>query len=155
MDILRAGFLAGDLMVKHGMFIAGWTFVWDNAKRRFGQCRHGSKTIRVSRVLTELNSEEEFVDTVLHEIAHAKHGNCSRKQSHGYRWQAIAKSIGARPIRCHGSDVIEPTPKYIGTCLGCQVQVKRFKLTRRVREQSFHSRCARQHKESRIEWRKV
>ncbi len=86
---------------EHGLAVAGWTGGLDGAVQRFGVCRPGRRQITVSRHLAAINSEEEVLNTVLHEIAHAlafiEHG---RQCGHDHRWRAIATRIGARPRRC-------------------------------------------------------
>lgn len=152
MNLIEAEVLIQQEMTKHTMHFLGWRFEWDNAKRQFGQCRFGEKIIRMSRVLTELNSREDVLDTILHEIAHALIGP---QHHHDVFWQMKAKSIGAKPIRCYGAEIVEPTPKYIGACMSCGKEVKRYKLTRRVKHKSFHTSCLRAGKEAKMTWRKV
>lgn len=102
-------------LVEHGLAARGWTGALDNAERRFGICRPGRKEISLSRTLVSLNSEEEVLDTILHEIAHAlagiEHGdNCG----HDERWQAICRRIGARPERCYdGEEVNAPDAPWV------------------------------------------
>ncbi|OED38134.1 hypothetical protein AB833_20860 [Chromatiales bacterium (ex Bugula neritina AB1)] len=95
-------------MKKHGL--SGWTGGLDNARRRFGVCRFYQQQISLSRVLCELNSEEEVRDTILHEIAHAlaweRYGESC---GHDRRWKAICVEIGARPVACYDSGVVQPT----------------------------------------------
>ena len=69
MNLNDAKTLANELMNQHGLY--DWTFMFDDAKLRFGQCRHRSKEISLSRELTELNDVVHVKDTILHEIAHA------------------------------------------------------------------------------------
>ncbi|HQK32467.1 MAG TPA: SprT-like domain-containing protein, partial [Phycicoccus sp.] len=61
--------LARRLMFEHDL--TGWTVVADRAKTRAGVCRFAKRQIGLSRPLTELHSEAEVRDTILHEIAHA------------------------------------------------------------------------------------
>lgn len=87
-------------LAEHGLTERGWTGGLDNAVRRFGVCMPQRKRITLSRHLATINSDEETLDTVLHEIAHAlawvEYGeDCG----HDERWQAIAARIGARPER--------------------------------------------------------
>jgi predicted SprT family Zn-dependent metalloprotease len=94
-----------------------WSFAWDRALRRFGQCRYDDRQITLSRHLVELNSEWAVRDTVLHEIAHAL---ASRDAGHGAEWQRIATGLGARPRRVvDGTSVRLPAPAFVGECPGC------------------------------------
>ena len=99
--------LLNDKLDQHGLLAQGWTGSLDNAERRFGVCRPASKEISISRALASLNSNEEVLDTILHEIAHALAGietgeNCG----HDERWKAICRRIGARPERCYDSEEV-------------------------------------------------
>jgi len=85
---------------EHGLSELGWTGALDNALRRFGSCSRHAKRITLSRHLATINTDEETLDTVLHEVAHAlawvEHDeDCG----HDGRWQAIASRVGARPER--------------------------------------------------------
>ena len=94
-------------LAAHGLSGLGWTGKLDNAVRRFGTCRYRRKQITLSRHLATINTDEETLDTVLHEIAHAlafvEHGeDCG----HDERWKAIAARIGARPERTVDADEV-------------------------------------------------
>jgi predicted SprT family Zn-dependent metalloprotease len=92
--------LARTLMVQHGL--SGWTFRFDHARRRFGSCRYGQKTITLSRPLTLLNEEVQVRDTILHEISHA----LCPGEGHGPRWKAQCRRIGAKPVRCYTEQAV-------------------------------------------------
>ncbi len=102
-------------LTEHGLTAQGWTGSLDNAERRFGVCRPASKEISISRTLSALNSEEEVLDTILHEIAHALatieyRDNCG----HDERWKTICRRIGARPERCYdGEEVTAPDAPWV------------------------------------------
>ena len=108
-------------MKQHGLH--QWTFKFDNARSRFGCCKHSTKTISLSRILTELNDEENVKDTILHEIAHALAG---RKAGHSYRWKMVAENIGCSPSRTYDSEeVVTPRSKYTGICPNCDRKTQR------------------------------
>lgn len=99
--------LLGEKMSEHGLTARGWKGSLDQAERRFGVCRPAKKEISLSRPLIALNNEEEVLDTILHEIAHAlatieTGENCG----HDERWKAICRRIGARPERCYDSEEV-------------------------------------------------
>jgi predicted SprT family Zn-dependent metalloprotease len=102
-----------NLMDVHGL--AGWSFKWDRAKARIGQCDHKRKRITLSRPIAELWGPAGMRDTALHEIAHALAG---KEHGHDSTWKAICLRIGAVPERC--ADVADDAPlppaRYTGTC---------------------------------------
>lgn len=85
-------------------------FQWTRGKRQFGAAVfHGKKrTLRLSRPLVELNSEEEVRDVILHEIAHFLAGH---EAGHGPLWKRYAVLVGARPERCN-TTAATPEPAY-------------------------------------------
>lgn len=112
MDTTYAIQKARTLLDEYELF--DWTVKYDRAVTRFGQTVYGKKLITLSRPLTECNNEEEFTDTVLHEIAHALLGP---NHGHDQTWQKVAKSIG-----CNGERVkvaATPEPKYVAYCDTC------------------------------------
>ena len=109
----------------------GWTFEWSNKKNAFGACvRSGrrnrftgettlyNKRIQLSKWLVA-NSEstfEEWVDTMLHEIAHAIDVEIRGTSDHTYVWKSIASSVGARPERTTDVGINSNNSKYSITC---------------------------------------
>ena len=94
MDRFDAARLARRLLAEHGL--TGWTFAFNRRKRSLGLCRYGERRIELSVHLVDLNSDEEVLDTLLHEIAHAL---CGPKAGHGAGWRARCLELGARPER--------------------------------------------------------
>jgi predicted SprT family Zn-dependent metalloprotease len=124
MELREAETLAVELMNEYGLIEEGWTFKFDNAKRRFGLCSHRRKVISLSRYLVSLNGEWDVRDTILHEIAHALVG---RNVHHGPTWQQMAARIGAMPTRCYDKTVEQPTAKWEGRCPGCGKRITRLR----------------------------
>lgn len=110
MDLFNAERQARMLMAAHGL--TGWHFEWDNAARRFGRCTYSTKTISMSRQLTQQRSVEAVRNTMLHEIAHALVG-----AGHGHNevWRRKAIEIGCDGKRC-SSDKVEVQYKYVAKC---------------------------------------
>jgi predicted SprT family Zn-dependent metalloprotease len=115
----------------------GYSFKFDNARRRLGCCNYRTKTISLSKHLCLMNLDKvegKLKDTVLHELAHAfdvaLYGLSS---GHGPRWVRIAQSIGCDGQRCYSSeDVKEVTnSKYTHTCPTCGNTTPRHKKIRR------------------------
>jgi len=97
------------LMTAHGL--VGWRFQWDNAARRFGQCRHRDRVISMSRQLAIQRTDGAIRNTMLHEIAHA----LTPGHGHDAVWRAKAVSIGCDGKRC-SDDKVEVDYKYIARC---------------------------------------
>lgn len=80
--------------------LTDWHVQLDRSVRRFGVCRHRTKTIGLSRALVELNDRAEVEDTIRHEVAHALAGPDA---GHDQHWKNMARHTGARPERCYDS----------------------------------------------------
>ena len=105
MNLDDARTLAITLLRQHGL--TNWTFRFDNARRRFGSCKYGSRQITLSRSLVYLNDVDQVRDTILHEIAHA----LTPGANHGPRWQEACARIGALPKRCYTDDAVRSPPR--------------------------------------------
>jgi predicted SprT family Zn-dependent metalloprotease len=128
MKLNDAAFLAVALMEKHGLVNQGWRFKFDNARRRFGVCKHRSKVIGLSQHLVALNDEAKVKDTILHEIAHALVG---RGHGHDSVWKRKALEIGCNGERCYDSNKVSmPQSKYIAVCVGCNETHKKHRMTK-------------------------
>ena len=121
----------------------GWTFAFDLAPVRAGVCRHTEKRIALSVTYCLKASEEEIVDTILHEIAHAIAG-----PSHGHNetWKSVARRIGCTATRCHQVD--HTPPRWRGQC-ACGKEWKRQRLSQRART-GYCPAC-----KKRIAWQRV
>lgn len=98
----------------------GWTFVFDDAKRRAGVCRYRPRQIGLSRYLTTVMPWDEVEDTIRHEIAHALDFHHRGRSGHDEDWKIWALYCGARPKRCYQFDAPpDPSAPYQGTCPGC------------------------------------
>lgn len=109
MDTYKAHNLAHQLLDTHQL--DAWSFDFDRATRRFGVCKYRTKTITLSRVLTEINPESEVTETLLHEIAHALVGPGN---GHGGVWLKKLREIGGTGGRTHSAAV--PPARWLGTC---------------------------------------
>ena len=113
---------ARTLMNQHGL--TNWAIQTDRAKKRFGLCMHRCKTISISERHFLFSPQEDIVDTILHEIAHALVGP---GHGHNHVWKAKCREIGAKPIRC-GKTAVEAynsDAKWVTTC--CGVTSKRYR----------------------------
>ena len=111
MEVTRALATGRRLLREHGL--DDWTIVADRAKTRAGVCRFGRRQIGLSAPLTVLHSEEEVLDTILHEIAHALVGP---QHGHDAVWRAKAREIGCSGERCVSSDSPRVPGDWVGRC---------------------------------------
>jgi ribosomal protein S27AE len=125
MDLLEARELAHNLMKQHGLEF--WHFEFDNAKSRFGICRHSLRRIGLSRNLVLLNTKKRVTNTILHEIAHALVGPGN---GHNWVWRQKAIEIGCNGKRCYAIEdtkIVKRT--LIATCPNCGKEYGRFRIT--------------------------
>lgn len=125
-ELTEAQRLAERLMGAHGL--AGWTFRFDRARRRSGQCVFSTKVISLSAPLTRLHSEVEVRDTILHEIAHALVGPGA---GHSERWRATALRIGSSGRRCVDAEAPRVPGAWVGLCSAGH-RVERHRRPQRV-----------------------
>lgn len=105
-------------MKKFGLTDKGWEFQWNNARGTAGYCTHHIKVLSFSKFLCEHGDEQEWTDTVMHEIAHALVG---RGKGHGPVWKAKMRELGQEPRRTTPFtetqvDALVKTANYVLTC---------------------------------------
>ncbi|MBW8762124.1 MAG: SprT-like domain-containing protein [Microbacterium sp.] len=104
-----------------------WSFGFDNAKRRAGQCDYTKKRITVSRYLAARFEDDEIHQVLLHEVAHALAGH---KAAHGASWKRIARDLGYDGGVTHrGETAVELAP-WVGTCPAGHVTYRHRRPTR-------------------------
>lgn len=104
--------LAHRLLNDHGLS-AEWSFDFDHAKTRFGQCDHRRRRITLSRHLCHASDMDAIEQVMLHEIAHALVG---ARAGHGQRWLQAARQIGYQGGRTHSTDTSHDHAPWLGTC---------------------------------------
>jgi SprT-like family len=114
-----------------------------NLKSRYGD-QKGDR-IRLSRYIS---SDEQAIETLRHEYAHAvaelKHGS---KTAHGRIWRKLAVEMGARPRSC-GLGPLLAVPLLQPSCAACG-------LTHTpVARRSRHARC-RRCRSRHLDWRPI
>ena len=146
----RALFLMGTLgkqELREPLQALGWTFAFDNAKRRLGLCTYskGKKTVKrisVSKhytVLNGLSHRDEhglqvLEDVIRHEIAHAIQYEQDGTSNHGRTWKAICKRVGADPSRLYEGEVVARVPgRYVGRCPNCGHEEEYYRLPKNPR----------------------
>ena len=113
MEVTRALSTGRRLLREHGL--DDWTIVADRAKTRAGVCRFTKRQIGLSAPLTTLHTEDEVLDTILHEIAHALVGPA---HGHDATWAARARAIGCSGERCVSPDSPTAPAAWLGVCPG-------------------------------------
>lgn len=125
MSPATAELYAGLLMEEHGLL--DWDFIWLKSTKVLGRCCYPRKAdarrgrIGLSKRYVERNTEEEVVDTILHEIAHALAGP---GHGHGVVWRAFAIALGARPLAC-ATDVVSAA-RYGAKCCDVTYHIHRM-----------------------------
>lgn len=100
-------------LISHHLPDQGWTFRFDNAKRRAGLCNYTDRTISVSRYLAARYEDDEIHQILLHEVAHALAGT---EAAHGPRWKAIADDLGYVGARLHHGETADELAPWVGEC---------------------------------------
>lgn len=129
MDREAARQCATHLMAEHGLIERGWTFAFNRRKQALGLCNYTDKRIELSSLFVVRNGEEEVIDTVRHEIAHALAG---RKAGHGPTWISICHRIGAIPKSTCNTAVMPPGT-FQARCPTCGKGHDRYRRPKRRR----------------------
>lgn len=110
-DLDRVRVWAEALITMH--LDGSWSFAFDNAKRRAGQCDYTRRRITVSRYLAARFDDDEIHQVLLHEVAHALAGHTA---AHGPAWKRTARDLGYVGGTTHrGETAVELAP-WIGRC---------------------------------------
>lgn len=125
MDLSAALAMGRELLDGHGL--GSWSIELDRAKTRAGSCRSRTRTITLSRHLTELHSAAEVRETVLHEVAHALVGV---RHGHDAVWRAKAIELGCSGERCLSTDAPRVEAPWTGTCPRGHVVTRHRRPTR-------------------------
>ncbi len=95
-----------------------WAISFDHSQRRAGACFYNEKKLSFSIHFLRKASEEDIMDTLLHEIAHALVGP---KNAHNKIWKNKALEIGCSGQVYHNFHFSQP--KWIKSCSrGCWEQ---------------------------------
>ncbi len=110
LDAVRAR--ATELLQEH-LGDGSWTFAFDHAKTRAGQCDFARRRITVSRHLAARFSADDVEQVLLHEVAHALSGP---RAGHGPTWQRTARRLGYTGSRLHDGPIASELAPWVGTC---------------------------------------
>lgn len=121
----RVRAMAQDLLQAHGLI--RYSFGFDRAVRRAGQCDYQNRRITLSRHFVNSTGIEQVQQVLLHEIAHALAG---QEAGHGKAWKQVATDIGYRHEKLDGTEVAKSTAKYVGVCPGAHEHYRMRKPTR-------------------------
>lgn len=128
----------------------GWSFKMNTNKSRFGVCKAigggrlfapTSKRIELSSWLVTNADKtfDEWVNTMLHEIAHAIDIEVRGTSSHDNRWRNIALAIGCDGEVYGNFEVDTKNSKYTIKCTNCGHERAGHKYSKRVAE--GHASC--------------
>lgn len=104
-----------------------WSFAFDHAKRRAGQCDYTHKRITVSRYLAARYDDDTNHQTLLHEVAHALAGAAA---GHGPRWKRVAHDLGYVGGVTHSGETATELAPWVGTCPAGHVAYRHRRPTR-------------------------
>lgn len=111
MELGEVRALAEGLLREHGL-VGEWSFDFDHARRRAGQCDFYRHRVTLSAPLMRLYQSEQVREVILHEIAHALAG---ARHHHDRVWRETAERIGAKP-QTRLSNTPEVSPLWVGRC---------------------------------------
>lgn len=114
----------------------GWSFGFDNARTRAGQCDFGRARITLSRHLAVRADGDTVEQVLLHEIAHALTGP---RAAHNATWRATARRLGYRGSRLHDGPIAADLAPWVGRCPAGHEHVR----YRRPNRPTSCARCAR------------
>lgn len=96
------------LMDENGL--QAWSIAFDRSKRRGGLCIHARRTLQFGEAVLAVMSDEQCINTITHEIAHAMVGP---GHQHDGTWQRQHRALGGNGERCH--DTVVPG-RWQGVC---------------------------------------
>lgn len=102
-----------DALIRLHLTGDSWSFRFDHAKTRFGQCDHRNKTITISRYLASSAADDDVHQVLLHEVAHAIAGP---RAGHGPRWREVARDLGYDGGRTHNAPAATEHARWRGVC---------------------------------------
>ena len=118
--------------VNYNLNNLGYTFGWNTNRSRGGVHMIRRKGIFMGETFTEKRIElskwvlensdktfDQWVNTILHEIAHAIDYARRGTSDHSYKWKTVARTIGCSGDRCYNAKVDAKASKYTVKCPSC------------------------------------
>ena len=109
--------IANEMLAKHSL--TDWEFVWNNktSNKTWGICKYTPKEIHLNKKYALIESEENVIDTIIHEVAHA----LTKGDGHGEIWKAKCRELGCRDEKFKNleKENINKLSKYKGVCPTC------------------------------------
>jgi SprT-like family len=99
-------------------YLPGWKVHSTLSTDFFGECIGDDQVIELSIPLGEAGTLIDFLETVLHEIAHGLTWN--EKIPHGPKWKKMCKSLGCSPLATSGPRGIRLKQNAIKTQGSCK-----------------------------------
>ncbi len=122
MDLAKLKDIAAQELFKHKLI--GWTVALVDTGRRLGVCKFKGKHIGISEHFARHSPEENVLDTLFHEIAHA----LTPGHGHDTVWKAMAFKLGATPRACDAFPDSVPKPgDWQAKCSTCGMVYHRYK----------------------------
>jgi SprT-like family protein len=87
------------------VYLPGWKVRATSNMDFFGECLGDEQVIELSIPLGEAGTLIDFIETVLHEIAHGL--TWKEKIPHGPKWKRMCKLLGCSPFATSGSKGIK------------------------------------------------
>lgn len=134
MNLIEADQMAHSILARYQ--VPNTVIEWDNSRSRLGVCKFSrnratgviSKRVILSRVLFRVLSTEEQINTITHEIAHAR---LPHAVGHGPEWKALHRSMGGdgNPVY-RSTETARAVAKWLGKCaVDRRVVASRNRLT--------------------------
>tara|TARA_R110000796_G_scaffold11198_3_gene37342 strand:- start:788 stop:1525 length:738 start_codon:yes stop_codon:yes gene_type:complete len=131
---------------KYNMLDMGWFFRFNNMKSSFGLFVPRRRNIELSKWMFENthNDMDFWLDTMLHEIAHAIDYIRRGTTDHSWQWKQVARAIGCNAERTGHADYDQDniTSRYTLTCKSCGTKRPSHKIKKRT---SACTKCCKEH----------
>lgn len=147
MDLNRAREIVTHLTTLH--LSDEWSVNYDNHVKRAGMCAYRTKTLHFSLKFAEQETEAEFTDTVIHEIAHA----LTIGHKHDAVWKRQARALGGTGTRTTRTQLPDEEYPWVGTCATGTHKFKYLRKPKIADQPSVRCRCGSvRNEDGKISW---